>query len=156
MRGSAMTAPDSASPPHVIVGVDGSPESSEALRWAAKYAASTGATITAVHAWHYPAAGPVPAGQPPQAITDQVRATMQETLDKALTDVFGSAAPDNVDTKVAYGHPAMVLVTESEGADLLVVGSRGHGAFHGMLLGSVSIHCVTTATCPVVVVRSAS
>jgi nucleotide-binding universal stress UspA family protein len=48
----------------------------------------------------------------------------------------------------------MVLVNESVGADLLVVGSRGHGAFHGMMLGSVSIHCVTNATCPVVVVRS--
>jgi nucleotide-binding universal stress UspA family protein len=151
-----MTTPDGTSPPHVIVGVDGSPESGEALAWAARYAIATNATITAVHAWHYPAAGPVPAGQPPQAITDQVRSTMQGTLDKALTDVFGSAAPDNVNTKVAYGHPAMVLVNESEGADLLVVGSRGHGAFHGMLLGSVSIHCVTNATCPVVVVRSAS
>lgn len=155
MRGSSMTAPDGTSP-HVIVGVDGSPESVEALGWAARYAAATGATITAVHAWHYPAAGPVPAGRPPQAITDQVRQAMQETLDKALIDVFGSSTPDNVDTKVAYGHPAMVLVTESEGADLLVVGSRGHGAFHGMLLGSVSIHCVSNATCPVVVVRSAS
>jgi nucleotide-binding universal stress UspA family protein len=151
-----MTAPDSTSRPHVIVGVDGSPESTEALAWAARYAAATGAKITAVHAWHYPAAGPVQAGRPPQPITEQVRATMQETLDKALTEVFGTAAPDNLDTKVAYGHPAMVLVNESEGADLLVVGSRGHGAFHGMLLGSVSIHCVTNATCPVVVVRSAS
>jgi len=149
-----MTAPASGSQPHVIVGVDGSPESIDALRWAARYATATGAKITAVHAWHYPAAGPVPAGQPPQPITDQVRATMQETLDKALTDVFGTATPDNADTKVAYGHPAMVLVNESEGADLLVVGNRGHGAFHGMLLGSVSIHCVSNATCRVVVVRS--
>lgn len=151
-----MTARVSRSQPHVIVGVDGSPESIEALAWSDRYATATGATITAVHAWHYPAAGPVPAGQPPQPITDQIRATMQETLDKALTDVFGSATPPNVDTKVAYGHPAMVLVNESEGADLLVVGNRGHGAFHGMMLGSVSIHCVTNATCPVVVVRTAS
>jgi nucleotide-binding universal stress UspA family protein len=149
-----MTAPDSRSQPHVVVGVDGSPESTEALAWAARYATATGAKITAVHAWHYPAAGPVPAGRPPQPITEQVRATMQETLDKALADVFGSSTPRDVDTKVAYGHPAMVLVNESEAADLLVVGNRGHGAFHGMLLGSVSIHCVTNATCPVVVVRS--
>ena len=151
-----MTAPDSGSQPHVVVGVDGSQESIEALAWAARYATATGATITAVHAWHYPAAGPVPAGRPPQPITDQVRATMQETLDKALTEVFGTATPDNADTKVAYGHPAMVLVNESQGADLLIVGNRGHGAFHGMMLGSVSIHCVSNATCPVVVVRSAA
>jgi nucleotide-binding universal stress UspA family protein len=43
--------------------------------------------------------------------------------------------PEKVTTKVAYGHPAMVLVDESADADLLVVGNRGHGAFHGMLLG---------------------
>lgn len=151
-----MTATDSRSQPHVIVGVDGSQESIEALAWAARYATATGAKITAVQAWHYPAAGPVQAGGPPPAITDQARSTMQETLDKALTDVFGTTNPENVDTKLAYGHPAMVLVNESEGADLLVVGNRGHGAFHGMLLGSVSIHCVSNATCPVVVVRSAS
>jgi nucleotide-binding universal stress UspA family protein len=149
-----MTAADNSPEPRVIVGVDGSPESVEALGWAAQYAAATGASITAVHAWHYPAAGPVPAGRPPQAITDEVRAMMQESLDLALMQVFGTTKPEKVGTKVAYGHPAMVLVDESAGADLLVVGSRGHGAFHGMLLGSVSIHCVTTATCPVVVVRA--
>jgi nucleotide-binding universal stress UspA family protein len=151
-----MAAPDSTSKPQVIVGVDGSPESIEALRWAGRYATATGAQLTAVHAWHYAAAGPVSAGGHAPAITDEVRATLQETLDKALTDVFGTAIPPNTDTKVAYGHPAMVLVNESAGADLLVVGNRGHGAFHGMLLGSVSIHCVSNATCPVVVVRSAS
>jgi nucleotide-binding universal stress UspA family protein len=148
-----MTAADN-SEPRVLVGVDGSPESVEALAWAARYAAAAGATITAVHAWHYPAAGPVPAGRPPQPVTDEVKAMMQDSLDEALRQVFGTSKPDNVSTKVAYGHPAMVLVDESARADLLVVGSRGHGAFHGMLLGSVSIHCVTTASCPVVVVRS--
>jgi nucleotide-binding universal stress UspA family protein len=149
-----MTAGDNSPEPRVVVGVDGSPESVEALGWAAQYAAATGATITAVHAWHYPDAGPVPAARPPQAITDEVKATMLENLDKALTQVFGTTKPEKVGTKLAYGHPAMVLVDESAGADLLVVGSRGHGAFHGMLLGSVSIHCVTTASCPVVVVRT--
>jgi nucleotide-binding universal stress UspA family protein len=148
-----MTAPDSRPQPHVVVGVDGSPESIEALAWAARYATATGATITAVHAWHYPAAGPVPAGQPPQPITEQIRATMQETLDKALTEVFGSPTPDNTDTKVAYGHPAMVLVNESQGADLLVVGNRGHGGLAEAMLGSVGQYCVHHAPCPVVIMR---
>jgi nucleotide-binding universal stress UspA family protein len=151
-----MTSPGSNPVPHVVVGVDGSAESVEALRWAASYAAATAATISAVHAWHYLAAGPVPASRPPQPITDQVRAQLQETLDAALTQVFGTTTPEQVDTKVAYGHPAMVLVNEAAGADLLVVGNRGHGAFGGMLLGSVSIHCVTAAPCPVVVVREKS
>ncbi len=151
-----MTTPGSNPAPHVVVGVDGSAESIEALRWAASYAAATAATISAVHAWHNPPTGPVPAGRPPQPITDEVRAKVQEILDSALTQVFGTTTPERVGTKVAYGHPAMVLVNESAGADLLVVGHRGQGAFHGMLLGSVSIHCVTAAPCSVVVVRGKS
>jgi nucleotide-binding universal stress UspA family protein len=143
------------SEPHVIVGVDGSPESVEALAWAASYAAATGATISAVYGWHHPDAQPVP-DRSPQPGTDQIKAVLQDTLDRALTQVFGTAKPDKVDAKIVYGHPAMVLINESESADLLVVGSRGQGAFHGMQLGSVSIHCVTNASCPVVVVRGKS
>ena len=56
-------------------------------------------------------------------------------------------------TRLAYGHPSQALVQASKEASLLVVGSRGHGAFTGMLLGSVSMHCVTGAFCPVTVVR---
>ena len=145
---------EGSSAPHVVVGVDGSTESISALRWAAQYAAATAAAVKAVLCWHYPAAvGPAPVGKAPKAITDQVRAEMQEHLDKALTEVFGTAAPARVQSEVAYGHPAEVLVTESQHADLLVVGNRGHGKFTGMLAGSVSMHCVTHAACPVVVVR---
>ena len=138
----------------VVVGVDGSAESVEALRWAAAYASATGATINAVLSWHYPAvAGVAPPGAAPRPLTDEIRATMQAALDKALTEVFGTPTPPNVHAKIAYGHPAVVLVDESQDADLLVVGNRGHGAFAGMLTGSVSIHCVNNARCPVVVVR---
>ena len=137
----------------VVVGIDGSAGSRAALKWAARYAAATGATIRAVNAFHYPSAGPLPAGIEPKVIDDAVRADRQSTLDAVVTDVFGSADPDGVTTVVAYGHPAPVLVEESAAADLLVVGHRGHGAFTGMMLGSVSIHCVTSARCPVVVVR---
>ena len=147
-------AAEGGSAPHVVVGVDGSAESIGALRWASGYAAATGATITAVLSWHYPApVGLAPVGVAPKAVSDDVRAHLQEDLDKALTEVFGTGAPDNVQAKLAYGHPATVLVEESRKADLLVVGQRGHGAFTGMLVGSVSMHCVTNAECPVVVVR---
>ena len=147
-------ATEGSSARHVVVGVDGSAESVTALKWAADYAAATGATITAVLSWHYPAqVGPAPVGVAPKPVTDEVRAHMQETLDKALTEVFGTSTPANVQTKLDYGHPAAVLVDESREADLLVVGHRGHGAFTGMLVGSVSMHCVTNAACPVVVVR---
>jgi nucleotide-binding universal stress UspA family protein len=137
-----------------VVGVDGSAESIGALKWAAGYAAATGATVTAVLCWHYPApVGPAPVGVAPKPVTEEVRAHMQEALDKSLTEVYGTSAPDNVQTKLDYGHPAAVLVAESGQADLLVVGHRGHGAFTGMLLGSVSTHCVANSACPVVVVR---
>jgi nucleotide-binding universal stress UspA family protein len=140
--------------PQVVVGVDGSAESLAALRWAAKYAAATGATVSALLSWHYPAAvGTAPVGHAPKEISDEVRTEMQETLDKAVTEVFGSPLPSGVRAEVVYGHPANTLVEASENADLLVVGNRGHGAFRGMLVGSVSIHCVTNAACPVVVVR---
>jgi nucleotide-binding universal stress UspA family protein len=145
---------EGSSAPNVVVGVDGSTESIGALKWAADYAAATGAAVRAVLCWHYPAAvGTAPTGKAPKAITDEVRAEMLETLDKALTEAFGTAAPPRVRPDVAYGHPAEVLVDESRHADLLVVGNRGHGQFTGMLAGSVSMHCVTHAACPVVVVR---
>jgi nucleotide-binding universal stress UspA family protein len=137
--------------PHVVVGVDGSAESVGALRWAARYAAATGAAISAVTA-----VGPAPVGVALNAISDEVRAHLQELLDKALTEAFGTSTPDNTQTKIVYGHPASVLVSESGEADLLVVGHRGHGAFTGMLVGSVSLHCVSSAMCSVVVVRGKS
>jgi len=58
-----------------------------------------------------------------------------------------------VQAKIVDRHPAQGLVAESQQADLLVVGHRGHGAFTGMLIGSVNMHYVTNAGCPVVVVR---
>lgn len=137
--------------PHVVVGVDGSAESVAALRWAAGYAAATGATISTVTAL-----GPAPVGVSLNAVSDEVRAHMQVVLDKPLTEVFGTSTPDNVQTKIVYGHPAQVLVRESGEADLLVVGHRGHGGFTGMLVGSVSLHCVSSAACAVVVVRGGS
>jgi nucleotide-binding universal stress UspA family protein len=148
---------DNSAGPRVVVGVDGSAESIEALRWAADYAAATGATIDAVMSWHSPTAAGVAAPRiAAQPITDELRASMLEELDKSLVAVFGPATPPSVQARVTYGHPAEVLVEESRHADLLIVGYRGHGAFAGMLTGSVSMHCVNNAHCPVVVVRRAA
>jgi nucleotide-binding universal stress UspA family protein len=136
----------------VVVGVDGSAESVAALNWAAAYAAATAARVRAVMAWHYPAAvGPAPAGVAPAAITDEVRQHVAEALAKVVAE---AAVSSEIQQQIGYGHPAQVLVDQSADADLLVVGHRGHGAFAGMLVGSVSIHCVMHAHCPVVVVRS--
>jgi len=136
----------------VVVGVDGSAESVAALRWAAHYATATGARVRALLAWHYPgAAGGPPIEKAPAAVHDQTDAQMHETLDAAIAKAGQEAA--GVEKTTAYGHPAQALIEASSEADLLVVGRHGHGAFTGMLLGSVSIHCVTGAHCPVVVIR---
>jgi nucleotide-binding universal stress UspA family protein len=135
----------------VVVGVDGSDESVAALRWAGEYAAATGATLRAILAWHYPAAvGPAPVGIAPQVVSDEVRQNMVTALAQAVTRANPGVPVDQI---VGYGHPVQLLVEASKEADLLVVGRRGHAAIAGMQLGSVSIHCVTHAHCPVVVVE---
>jgi nucleotide-binding universal stress UspA family protein len=138
----------------VVVGVDGSAESAAALRWAARYATATGARVRALLAWHYPTvAGEAPVGVAPEAIRSQTDAQMNATLDEAIAKAYEGGDSAGVEKHTAYGHPAEVLIEASREADLLVVGHHGHGAFTGMLLGSVSIHCVTGAHCPVVVIR---
>jgi nucleotide-binding universal stress UspA family protein len=138
----------------VVVGVDGSAESAAALAWAVRYAKAFGATVRAVFAWHYPtSAGGPPVGVAPAAVTGEAEGHMREQLGRAVADVIGADPGIEVEQKIAYGHAAQALIDESKDADLLVVGSRGHGAFTGMLLGSVSTHCVTHAACPVTVVR---
>ena len=136
----------------VVVGVDGSAESIAALRWAARYATASGARVRALLAWHYPGAvGGPPIEKAPKAVHDQTDVQMHETLDTAIAKAGQEAG--GVEKSIAYGHPAQALIEASKEADLLVVGRHGHGAFTGMLLGSVSIHCVTGAHCPVVVIR---
>ncbi len=138
----------------VVVGVDGSGQSVAALRWAARYAAATGAVMRAVLAWHYPsAAAQPPVGRAPASVRSETEEIMQGVLDEAVARAFGGQPAAEVETRLSYGHPAAVLIDASKEADLLVVGSSGHGAFTGMLVGSVSIHCVTSAFCPVTVVR---
>jgi nucleotide-binding universal stress UspA family protein len=138
----------------VVVGVDGSPQSIAALRWAVRYGEASGATVRAVRAWHYPAAvGPGPEGRAPREVTQQVEQQQLEDLEIAVSEAFPDRRPDIVETRVAFGHAAEALIEQSGDADLLVVGNKGRSAFSGMLLGSVSLHCVTGAACPVVVVR---
>jgi nucleotide-binding universal stress UspA family protein len=144
-----MTAPESTGHQRrIVVGVDGSPASLEALQWAVRQASLTGAAAEAVTAWHFPAAvGGFPIVDP----TDW-QANAHDVQDLAVKEALGDAAPALV-RRVAQGHPVRVLLEAAVGAELLVVGSRGHGGFTGMLLGSVSEHVVAHAPCPVVVIR---
>jgi nucleotide-binding universal stress UspA family protein len=76
-----------------------------------------------------------------------------EDLRSEITDVLGEQPPIVVQPRVKQGNPAKVLIEESADADLLVVGTRGHGGFRGLVLGSVSQHVAAYARCPVTVVR---
>jgi len=135
----------------IVVGVDGSDASIEALEWAARHAEATGASLRVVMSWEWPTSYgwglALPSDYNP-------RADAMRLLDQALAPVRAAHPGIHIDEEVIEGHPAPVLINESADADLLVVGSRGHGEFVGMLIGSVSEHCVSNARCPVVVVRN--
>ena len=130
----------------VVVGVDGSEGSQQALRWAAEYARMSGAPLQAVMAWDLPTNYGMPANYDEVDFTKEAEAKLEQTL--AAVGDLGA-----VEQRVEQGHPAAVLVTASEQARLLVIGSHGHGVFAASLLGSVSHKCIHHAHCPVVVVR---
>jgi nucleotide-binding universal stress UspA family protein len=137
--------------PLIVVGIDGSDPSKAALAWAVREAKLTGAELRVVIAWHVPAmAYGSGIAMPPDLELEQAT---REVLDEAVKDVRGQNPSLTVSTSVAKGPAAPALIASAEDATLLVVGSRGHGAFAGMLLGSVSEYCVSHAPCPVVVVR---
>jgi nucleotide-binding universal stress UspA family protein len=138
-----------------VVGVDGSDGSVAALRWAVRYGAATGTPVRAVLAWHYPTAAALPpVGHAPEAVNEQVEDQEAAILREAIGKVAADAPDADVHGVVRYGHPAEVLIEESGHADVLVVGRRGYAGFLGTHIGSVSLHCVNAALCPVVVVHS--
>jgi nucleotide-binding universal stress UspA family protein len=110
----------------------------------------SGARLLVVTAWAVPAliyGSVVPEDADGRT---QAEAVQSQAIEESVSDQRQLA----INTLIEQGHPALVLVDEARYADLLVVGNRGHGAFPGMLLGSVSEYCVTHAWCPVVVVRT--
>jgi nucleotide-binding universal stress UspA family protein len=137
----------------IVVGVDGSEASKEALRWALEESRLRRSELRAVYAWLYPQIG----GRgyiPPELLDpDLLRETAQERLDALVAEVAGESPGVELEGVVREGPAAKVLTEAAEEAELLVVGSRGHGGFAGLLLGSVSQQCTQHAPCPVVVVR---
>ena len=134
----------------VVVGVDGSDISIEALRWACGLASVTGGTVEAITTWQWPmslgTAIPFPAEYDPAGDAQR----MLDGSVEPLAAVFPAVA---IRARAVEGHPGEVLAAASRQADLLVVGSRGHGEIAGVLLGSVSQHCVTHGCCSVLVYR---
>lgn len=146
----------------IVVGVDGSEPSKAALAWALEEARLRAATLEVICAFKLPAGwlgmGDAMGASVAATLTEGDVATYaRETLDAVLADVEsggdGGGTAVEVARKAVPGHAAQALVKASEDADLLVVGSRGHGDFGSLLLGSVGLHCVHHAGCPVVVVR---
>ncbi|CAL9653896.1 universal stress protein [Streptomyces sp. enrichment culture] len=138
----------------IVAGVDGSPSSREALRWAARQAALTGGTVLALTSWDYPQYHGALGWLPPSSGDEEaLEARAREDLVRCVEETLGARPSADVRTEVQYGTPASVLLRAARDASLLVVGSRGLGGCAGLLLGSVAQHCVQHAACPVVVVR---
>ena len=138
----------------IVVGVDGSPDSRSALEWASDEAVHHGSELVLLTAW-LPTPPPLAGTSstlPTHGVTNP-RETVKEQLMETIRDVLGEDPPVLVQPQIKEGHAAKVLIDLSEDADLLVVGSSGHGGFAGMLLGSVSQHVAAHARCTVVVVR---
>ena len=141
----------------IVVGVDHSDGAKEALRFALAEARLRDMPLRVVHAWQfgYVGATGIEGGLP--AVGGELE-EFREAATEALEATLREAIPDEhgvkVQRRVVEGTPAAVLVSESRGAELLVVSSRGHGVFARLLLGSVSQQCAQHAECPVVIVRS--
>lgn len=137
--------------PFIVVGVDGSPSSKLALRWAARIARAENARIDVLGVWQWPYAygwAAIPADYAPQQDIEKV-------LTEAVDEVFGAHRPGDLRIGVLEGDPARLLIELSKQARLVVVGSRGHGGFAGLLLGSVSAKVAERAHCPVLIAHGA-
>ncbi|MFJ6156166.1 universal stress protein [Pseudarthrobacter sp. NPDC092184] len=134
----------------ILVGVDGSEPSIEALRQAQRLATPLGAKVLANAYWDYPQ---VYAGYVMMGI-EGFEERAGEILDDAVRKAFGGETPSNVLPNLIRGHPRDSLIDASRDADMVVVGRRGHGGFGGLLLGSVSSALVAHAHCPVLVVHT--
>ena len=140
----------------IVVGVDHSEGAKAALRFALEEAQLRHAKLRVVHAWQYAYVGatgfegsyPVIGGD-----IKELRDASERDLDATLREAIPETGTVEIERRVVEDRPAAALVEESRGADLLVVGSRGHGGFAGLLLGSVGQQVANHAACPVVIVH---
>lgn len=136
--------------PKIVVGVDESDGAKDALRWAAKLATALDADIEAVCVWEFQSYYAWASFPPLAEVHDEI----SERLAKTIDEVFGSERPDGLLIRVVEGPAAACLVEHGRDAMMIVVGSRGHGAFAGTLIGAVSARVAEHATVPVLVVHS--
>lgn len=132
--------------PRVVVGIDGSHGAGHALKAAARAAEVLGVPLVAFTVWSSPALVGLD-------LDEELNAAARRLQDEAVRAAFGGTEPPTLRRTVREGNPARVLIQESQGASLLVVGRRGNGGFTGLELGSVGIACAARAPCPVLVVK---
>jgi nucleotide-binding universal stress UspA family protein len=126
----------------IVVGFDGSDGAKRALIWAAEEARARGGRLRAVYAW-----------SPGEFGSDKEQVVIaKKRIDEGVVEVLGESPGFDVETISVRGHAAKVLVDNAGDAQMLVVGSRGHGGFSGLLLGSVGQHVSTHSGTPVVVI----
>jgi nucleotide-binding universal stress UspA family protein len=149
----------------IVVGIDRSPGAAKALEWAVAEARLRRAELDVVHAWMVPLIEAVPdawvVGSPTIEPTDEevyehLAAAARKVLDEALDQARALEPELELVGELSEMRPAPALIAAAADAELLVVGSRGHGGFTGLLLGSVSAQCVHHAPCPVVIVPDAA
>ena len=133
----------------IVVGVDGSHLSIEALRKASRLAAVLGCSLHAVTVWEYAVSLAPPIPTDSWSPLTEARHTLNDALDEA----FGEDLPSDLERTALVGLPVELLIEGSRGAEMLVVGSRGRGGFAGLLLGSVSSVLAAHAHCPVLIVH---
>lgn len=150
--------------PAVVVGVDGSAGAQEALRWALAEGRLRSSPVRVIHAWRFGYIGSSAEGYlygdgwvNPYSVgidLSDLHSAAEELLERSLADVGDETKGVEIERQVVQGAAAAILVSAVAPSDLLVVGSRGHGGFVGLLMGSVSHQCVLHASCPVVVVHA--
>ena len=140
----------------VVVGIDGSGCSRDALRFAASEAKLRGELLRVICVWNTPVV--VYAGGPfiPEVDDEDFRSSAQQIAEQEIADVLAGKGEAIPSVELRQGNAAQVLIEESSEASILVVGSRGRGGFTKLLLGSVSQQCASHAQCPVVIVRGAT
>ncbi|MBK4346973.1 universal stress protein [Lacisediminihabitans changchengi] len=137
----------------ILVGIDGSLHSLEALRYAKRVAIAMGLPLRIVSVWHYRSGGfgLPPIGMVSISLDSEPQVAAQKTIDDFVFSALGTDPKVQFGTAALEGEPADVLIGQSAGAELLVVGSRGLGSVSSVLLGSVSSPCAQRAHCPVLV-----
>jgi nucleotide-binding universal stress UspA family protein len=135
--------------PEVVVGVDGSENSVEAVRWAVDYARAKGLNVRVISAFDIPWRIFIT----PTSTDENYADAAKEALDSTMERAFPDGTDLQIKRQVVQGRPELALGAASKNAVVLVIGSHGVGLLPGVTLGSVANYCVNHASCPVVVIR---